>query len=140
MWKRIYLLPISLLFIIGCSQYTNVKKDGVEISGRVTYDRVPSATSYGGLAKLDYARTKKMSSKNIIIKAIDTSGKAITQTTTDKNGKYSLYVPANSEVKIRGYARMYKKGFWDVSVVDNTNLKALYVIEGQYHNSGTKHC
>jgi len=33
---------------------------------------------------------------------------------------------------------MYKKDFWDVSVVDNTNMKALYVLEGKYHDSGTK--
>jgi len=139
MWKRIYLVPISLLFIIGCSQNANVNRDGVEISGQITYDRVPSAISYGGIAKLDYKHTKRVSAKNIIIKAIDTNGQTIAQTITDKNGKYSLFVPANSEVKIRGYARMYKKDFWDVSVVDNTNAKALYVIEGQFHNSGNKH-
>jgi len=139
MWKTIYLVAASLLFITACSQHANINKDGVEISGQVTYDRVPSAISYGGLAKLDYEHIKKVGSKNIIIKAIDIDGKTIAQTTTDKNGNYSLYVPANIEVKIRVYARMYKKGFWDVSVVDNTNLKALYVIEGQYHNSGTKH-
>jgi hypothetical protein len=139
MWKRIYLVPISLLFIIGCSQNANVNRDGVEISGQITYDRVPSAISYGGIAKLDYKHTKRVSAKNIIIKAIDTNGQTIAQTTTDKNGKYSLFVPANSNVKIRGYARMYKKDFWDVSVVDNTNAKALYVIEGQFHNSGNKH-
>jgi len=139
MLKRIYLLLISLFFISGCSQYANINKDGVEISGQVTYDRVPSSISYGGLAKLDYENIKKVSSKNIIIKAIGTDGKTITQTTTDKNGKYSLYVPADIEVKIRAYARMYKKKFWDVSVVDNTNTKALYVMEGDYHNVGNKH-
>ncbi|MCK4440908.1 MAG: hypothetical protein KAU90_02810, partial [Sulfurovaceae bacterium] len=138
MWKRIYLVLISL-FIIGCSQYTNIDKNGVEISGQVTYDRVPSAISYGGIAKLDYEHIKKVNSKNIIIKAIDINGKTLGETTTDKNGKYSLYVPANSDVKIRAYARMYKKDFWDVSVVDNTNAKSLYVMDGDYHNIGTKH-
>jgi len=139
MWKTIYLVSASLLFITGCSQHTNINRDGVEISGQITYDRVPSAISYGGLARLDYEHIKKMSSKNILIKAIDTNGKTIAQTTTDKNGKYSLYVPINSEVKIRAYARMYKKDFWDVSVVDNTNGKSLYVMEGDYHNVGNKH-
>jgi len=139
MWKTIYLVSASLLFITGCSQYANINRDGVEISGQITYDRVPSAISYGGLARLDYEHIKKESSKNIIIKAIDRNGKTIAQTTTDKNGKYSLYVPKNSEVKIRAYARMYKKDFWDVSVVDNTNGKSLYVMEGDYHNVGNKH-
>ncbi|HHC11207.1 MAG TPA: hypothetical protein ENK79_01075, partial [Campylobacterales bacterium] len=139
MWKRVYILPISLLFITACSQHADVKRDGIEISGKVTYDRVPSAISYGGLAKLDYGKTKKVSSKNIVIKAIDTNSKTLDETTTDKNGKYSLFVPANSEVKIRAYARMYKKDFWDVSVVDNTNAKSLYVMDGDYHNVGNKH-
>jgi len=139
MWKTVYLVPVTLLFIGGCSEHANINKDGVEISGQVTYDRVPSAISYGGIAKLDYEHTKKVSSKHIVIKAIDKNGKTIAQTTTDKNGKYSLFVPSNTDVKIRAYARMYKKDFWDVSVVDNTNLKALYVIEGQYHNSTNKH-
>jgi len=139
MWKKIYLVSASLLFINSCSQYTNINRDGVEISGQITYDRVPVAINYDGLARLDYEHIKKMSSKNIIIKAIDKDGKTIAKTTTDKNGKYSLYVPINSEVKIRAYARMYKKDFWDVSVVDNTNGKSLYVMEGDYHNVGNKH-
>ncbi|NOZ90233.1 MAG: hypothetical protein GXO60_02985 [Epsilonproteobacteria bacterium] len=139
MWKMIYLVLVALLFMSGCSEYTDISKDGVKISGQVTYDRVPSAISYGGIAKLDYEHTKKVSSKYIVVKAIDKDGKIIAQTTTDKDGKYSLYVPANIDVKIRAYARMYKKDFWDVSVVDNTNLKSLYVIEGEYHNTTNKH-
>ncbi len=141
MWKRIfYLLPITLLLFLSCSQQQpTVNRDGVEISGKITYDRVPSAIIYGGIAKLDYDNIKKLPSKNIVIKAIGTDGKVITQTTTDKKGRYSLFVPENSIIKIRVYARMYKKGYWDVSVVDNTNHKAMYVIDGSFHNVGTKH-
>jgi hypothetical protein len=138
MRKIVYLLPFGLL-IVGCVSSSNVSKDGVEISGKITYDRVPVSTTYDGMAKLDYVHTKKVASKNIIVKAVDTNGKVLAQTTTDKKGRYSLYVPENMNVKIRAYARMYKKDFWDVSVVDNTNLKALYVIEGEYHNSQNKH-
>jgi hypothetical protein len=140
MWKRIfYILPITLLFIIGCSQQQlEINSDEVEISGKITYDRVPSVIMSGGIAKLDYANIKKLPSKDIIIKAIDKNGKVVTQTTTNKKGKYSLIVPKNSVVKIRAYARMYKKDYWDVSVVDNTNNKAMYVMDGAYHNVGTK--
>jgi len=140
MWKRIfYLLPITLLFFVGCSQQQpTVNRDGVEISGEITYDRVPSTLVYGGIAKLDYERIKKLPSKNIVIKAIGTDDKVITKTTTDRHGKYTIFVPKNSIVKIRAYARMYKKDYWDVSVVDNTNNKAMYVIDGAYHNVGTK--
>ena len=132
------MLPFGLL-IVGCVSTSGVPKDGVEISGKITYDRVPASTTYDGMARLDYAHTRKVASKNILVKAVDTTGKVLAQTTTDKNGKYSLYVPANTDVKIRAYARMYKKDTWDVSVVDNTNQKALYVVEGEYHNSENKH-
>jgi len=132
------LLPFSLL-IVGCAPSSNVPKDKVEISGKITYDRVPVSTTDDGMARLDYAHIRELPSKNILIKALDTNGKVLAQTTTDKKGKYSLYVPLNTDVKIRAYARMYKKDYWDVSVVDNTNLKALYVIEGEYHNSENKH-
>jgi len=135
--KILYPLPIALL-LLGCSQNSVVPSGGVKISGLITYDRVPSSRSYGGLAKLDYDNTKRVSSKNIVIKAIGRDGKVISETITDKQGRYSLYVGSNKDVKIRAYARMYKKGSWDVSVVDNTNMKALYVLDGKYHNSGTK--
>ncbi len=137
MWKRIlYILP--LLLFIGCSQHSTIDKDEVEILGKITYDRVPVAIEYGGIAKLDYNHIKKLPARDILVKAIDTTGKTVATTSTDKKGKYRLVVPINSIVKIRAYARMYKKDYWDVIVVDNTNSKSLYVIDGEYHNSGTK--
>jgi len=135
---KLYLIPINLLLVVGCSQQPG-PSGGVEISGTITYDRVPSALTYGGIAKLDYNNIKKTASKNIVIKAIGADGTTVAETTTDKKGRYSLYVDSNSQVKIRAYARMHKEEFWDVSVVDNTNLKSLYVMEGSYHNSGAKH-
>ena len=135
--KLFYPLPLVLL-LVGCSGQPS-PSDGVEISGQITYDRVPPELTYGGLAKLDYNNIKKISSKNIVIKAISSDGKVISETTTDENGNYSLFVTPNMDIKIRAYARMHKEGYWDVSVVDNTNMKALYVLEGKYHNSGEKH-
>jgi hypothetical protein len=142
MWKKIfYLLTITLLFF-GCSPEPDsngdINRDGVKISGRVTYDRVPSTLIQGGVAKLDYNNIRKEASKNILIKAIDSNGQAIAVTSTDNNGRYKLFVPSNSDIKIRAYAKMYKENYWDVSVVDNTNNRAMYVIDGKYHNSGAK--
>lgn len=110
---------------------------GIPITGTITYDRVPVDISYGGIAKLDYTQTRKLPSKYVVVKAIDKDGKAIAETVTDKNGRYTLHVPSDEEIKIRVYARMYMKDFWDVSVVDNTNNKALYVMEGAYHTSAS---
>jgi hypothetical protein len=135
--KLFYPLPIALLFIVDCSQQPKLT-DEVKISGKITYDRVPPALSRGGLAKLDYTNIKKKASANIVVKAIGKNGKDLDTTETDKNGNYTLLVAPNIDIKIRAYAKMKKDGFWDVSVVDNTNKKSLYVLDGKFHNSGKK--
>ena len=122
----------------GCSMH-QISSEGVPITGTITYDRVLADVSYGGIAKLDYNNIKKLPSKYVVVKAIDREGKVVDQTVTDRKGHYTLHVPANTEIMIRVYARMYKEGSWDVSVVDNTNMKAMYVMEGSYHSSGTEH-
>jgi len=127
-----------ILLIIGCSQQPKLPKDKVAISGALTFDRVPAKFGYG-LASLDYTKIEKSPIKGVMVKAVNTSGKVIATTQSDAEGRYSLFVEKNENVKIRVYARLYKKEFWDVSVVDNTNQKAMYVMEGAFHNSGEKH-
>ncbi len=47
-----------------------------------------------------------------------------------------LRVPkSNKGYKVRVHAEMFKDGYWDVKVVDNTNGGAIYVMDGGYHNS-----
>jgi hypothetical protein len=141
MFKSIFTtLPLILLlsFISGCSQTDGIApSDGVKITGKVTFDRVPVKVETYGMIKLDYNNIQKVAAKNILVKAIAENGESLYETTTDKNGLYNLYVPENTNVKVRVYARMFQKDKWDVSVVDNTSQKAMYVIEGGYHNSGT---
>ena len=132
-------LVIFLSFIVGCSQVGGISSpsDGVKITGTVTFDRVPVKVESYGMIKLDYNNIQKSVAKNILIKAIGENGESLYETSTDKNGIYTLYVPENTNVKIRAYARMFQKGRWDVAVADNTAQKAMYVIEGELHNSGT---
>jgi len=133
-----FLIPLLLLILAGCSR-DNLpvpSGDGPLISGTITYDRVPSQIDAYGTVKLDYNNIQKQTAKYVVIKALDENGQMVAQTTTDKEGKYLLRVPKNINVKIRVYARMFKKDVWDLAVVDNTNVKALYVIEGELHNSG----
>jgi hypothetical protein len=137
--KMLYILPINLFFIFGCmGDDPSPSGDGVEISGTITYDRVPATFTYG-VAKLDYDAIVAKPVKYVTVKALDEQGNVIKETQTDKKGHYSLFVNKNQNVKIRVYARLFKEGRWDVSVVDNTNMKSLYVMEGAYHSSGTKH-
>ena len=132
-------LIMFLFFTTGCSQIGGLTpKDGVKITGTVSFDRVPVKIETYGMIKLNYNNIQKVVAKNILVKAISDDGESLYETTTDKNGQYNLYVPKNTNVKIRVYARMFQKDRWDVSVVDNTSQKAMYVIEGAYHNSGTK--
>lgn len=135
--KIIYIVPL-LLLMLGCSSQPKLPKDKVAISGTLTFDRIPATFGYG-LASLDYTRTVKSPAKGVMVRAVNKSGKVLASTHSDNKGRYSFFVEKNEEVKIRVYARLYKKDFWDVSVADNTNSKAMYVMEGEFHNSGEKH-
>ena len=138
MLKKIIYIIAFILLIIGCSQQPILPKDKVVISGVLTFDRVPATFGYG-VASLDYTRTIKSPVKGVIIRAINKSGKVVSSTQSDNEGRYSLFVEKNEDIKIRVHARLYKKDFWDVSVVDNTHQKATYVMEGAFHDTGEKH-
>jgi len=140
MLKTIYKvlgMSILLLFLSSCSQHIlGTKEDGVKIIGTITYDRVPVKVDAMGTAQLNYAGTYKSTGKYLVVKALDENSQVLAQATTDHKGEYTIYVPEDTPVKIRAYARMFKEGVWDLSVVDNTNLKSMYVIEGALYNSG----
>jgi hypothetical protein len=136
---KLHFLSFTLLlfFIVGCAPTPMEEGKGVKISGTITYDRVPVKTGNYGLISLDYSKIHKEKGKNLLVKVIDENGVILYQTTSNSEGKYTVYVAKNTNVKIRVYAQMIKENAWDVSVVDNTNLNALYVIEGILANSGT---
>ena len=132
-------LVFLLFFTLGCRNITPVEKgEGIKISGTITYDRVPVKQGDYGLISLDYTNIKRDTGKNLYIKAVDENGLLLYTTTSNNKGQYTVYVPENTPVKIRVYARMYKQDSWDVSVVDNTNMKATYVMEGSLIDSGSK--
>jgi len=130
-------LFVLIITIIGCTGNTPVKEgEGSKIIGTITYDRVPVSIDNTGTASLDYNNVRPETGKYLLVKALDENGQALAQTTTNANGEYTLYVPKNIPIKVRVYARMFKEDIWDLSVVDNTNMKAMYVIEGGLHDSG----
>ena len=141
MFKHIFTSFLSfflLFFMVACTPDGPVPPgEGVKISGKITFDRVPVKTGNYGMISLDYNNIQKDPAQNVLIKALDENGQLLYETSSDKKGKYTVYVPEDSKVKIRVYARMLKKSHWDVSVVDNTNIKAMYVIEGALHTSGS---
>ena len=140
MLQKLHLFFIStLLFLLftGCTPdgLTPIGK-GSKIIGTVSYDRVPSKRNVYDEIQLDYDNIQLKTAKYVVVKALNQKGQLLSETTTNDKGEYVLYVPKNTDIKIRVYARMFKKDVWDLSVVDNTNMKAQYVIEGDFHNSG----
>ena len=141
MFKHIFTTLFSVLLIFALVSCTSdgltPQGEGVEISGTITFDRIPVKQGNYGIIQLNYNDTQTLPAQNVLIKAIDKNDKILYQTSSNYEGKYKLYVPENTQVKIRVYARMLKEKHWDVSIVDNTNMKATYVIEGNLHEVGT---
>ncbi|CAA6812499.1 MAG: Unknown protein [uncultured Sulfurovum sp.] len=143
MLKKVYkTLSFSFLlfFIIACTGNENQLTpigEGSKIQGTVTYDRVPVHVDASGSARLNYAQTYAGTGKYLLIKAIDGNGQTVATTSTNAKGEYVLYVPENTDVKVRVYARMFKEDSWDLAVVDNTNNQSMYVIEGALQSSGS---
>lgn len=108
----------------------------VTVSGDVTFDSVPASSTLG----LVYTSTTQKPARGVVVEAINPSDAAILFTTsTDTAGHYSVAVTANTDIKIRIKAQLFKTGTpsWDFQVVDNTNGQALYVADSASFNSGT---
>ncbi|MGD8533059.1 MAG: PKD domain-containing protein [Gammaproteobacteria bacterium] len=107
----------------------------VEITGRVTFDRVPHDAAGG----LDYDATFAAPARGVTVEALDAGVVVIASATTDDSGNYALTVPLQTTVSLRVKAQMIRAGTpgWDFRVVDNTNADALYALVGAPFDSGT---
>jgi len=106
----------------------------VTISGKVTFDLVPSIAGFG----LDYGHATPKPARGVSVEL--RSGAGVLQTTvTDASGGYSFSVAQGLGVSIRVRAEMVRSGTpgWDFRVVDNTSGDALYVLAGAQFNTGT---
>ncbi|HUO66688.1 MAG TPA: hypothetical protein VMV37_04080, partial [Gammaproteobacteria bacterium] len=99
------------------------------LSGTVTFDLVPTA-NVSGAWKLDYANTESAPARGVTVQVINGST-VVATTTTDGAGAYSLTVPSNENVFVRARAEMDLSGSpsWSVSVTDNTQGDALWVLD-----------
>lgn len=114
----------------------------VEVSGQVTFDRVPHADNGG----LDYSNIQQLPARAVIVEAVDNSNQALLATTaTDDAGRFSLSVPSATTVFVRVRAQMRDTGAqpaWDFSVVDNdgafdfSESKPLYVLDSGIFGTG----
>jgi len=106
------------------------------ISGRVTFDLVPSNTTTNGL---NYSAISQEPARGITIEALDSANNLLACDVTDANGGYDVSVTSNTDVRIRARAEMIQTTgpIWDVTVVDNTSSDALYALNGDLASSGT---
>jgi len=126
-WSILLLLLLSTLSL-----------SAVNISGTISYERVHPLHN-GGSTILDYNNITTEKAKQVIVEAINSSGDRVATTSTDDNGEYLLSnLQSNTNIKIRVYAKMLKSSKWDVKVIDNIHGNAQYVIEGNFHSTGTQ--
>jgi len=113
----------------------------VTVSGRITFERVPFATSLGD--GLDYSRTFEAPAREIEVELLQAGGATSLGTTvTDTDGNYSFTAPPSTDVFVRAKAlsrhaaTVARPASWDLRVRNNTNGNALYVLDGSTFNTG----
>lgn len=106
-----------------------------EITGKVTYDRVPHSLSSG----LDYANTIELPVRGAVIEAVTASGQVLASGLLDANGNYTLTVDAGTAVQIQIKSQLLstETAKWNFSVTDNTQGNQLYALQGSVASTGT---
>lgn len=108
----------------------------VQISGKVTYDRIPHSNRSG----LDYDRTIKSPVRGAVVEAVSASGTIIASTKLDESGDYAFAVDANTDFRVQIKSQLLSEvgAQWNFKVTDNTQGNQLYALQGRLENSGTK--
>jgi len=112
----------------------------ISLTGTVTYDRVPFETAGDGL---DYAATFEAPARDVVVQLVQAGGTVLAQTTTGDDGRYAFSAPVSTDVFVRVRARLLHTSSgagdpgWDISILNNTNGNAQYVLDGSVQNTGT---
>jgi hypothetical protein len=102
------------------------------VSGKVTYDYVPTALSVNAdgtrSARLDYAKTERRPVRHATVEAVSEDGRSVLGTgVTDDTGAYSISLPANARVYMRVMSQVSEGPAdgpdYSVRVRDNTELE-----------------
>lgn len=111
---------------------------GLQLSGTITYDRVPSDPQTSGL---NYNNTLRSPARQIAVQLLNGNDTVCASTKTDDAGRYSFTVAENLNLKLRARAELQQSGAgqanWSVQVVDNTQGSALYVADSAVASTGT---
>lgn len=107
----------------------------VALTGTVVYDAVPNPA--GALA---YGSTATKPVRGAAVEVLNAASAVLARGTTDANGAYAVSVPPNTSIVVRVRAQMVQGGSgatWDVSVHDNTQSNALYVLDSPAFSSSS---
>ena len=116
--------------------WKNYSQNVVALSGRVTYDLVPTSKNGTGL---NYKAIIKEPCKWVEVLVFHEDGNVLGRTFTDENGTYHFNtIPSSTNVQIQVRANMLRDGSpaWKVEVLDNTNNNALYAMQGDLASTG----
>ncbi len=128
--------PLTNSPLVVNTHYVVTVPATVTVSGKITFDRVPSNSNGIGL---NYAGVTQAAARGVVVEAVKLADRStLDSTTTDASGNYSLQVPSNTVVFIRAKAELLKTGTpaWHFRVLNNTNSNALYALDGANFNSG----
>ncbi|AQA18331.1 hypothetical protein BST95_08890 [Halioglobus japonicus] len=101
------------------------------VSGNITYDRVPQRSLGQGL---DYNNITAMPVRGATVQLIDSATDQVLQETlSDAAGAYAFTANSTDAVFVRVRAQSQRVGTpnWDITIRDNTQGDALYVMDGE---------
>jgi len=135
--NRLFWLALSgTLFLAGCSNSnddTSPNPGGppgaaAVVSGTLTYDLVPHTNQNA----LDYGSIVQQPIRGATVQLLDSNSNVIDSARSNSNGEYQLNTNVNVAVRVRVLAELLQSSTasWDVTVVDNTNNKAVYAVQG----------
>lgn len=96
---------------------------GINLNGRVTFDRVPLLNTGG----LDFSSVSQQPVREAVIEVI-CNGRILLSSRTDQNGEYSFALPSDiNGIFLRVKAQMQSTGTpsWDVEVIDESQISRL---------------
>lgn len=109
----------------------------VSISGAISFEEVGTDNSD---FTFDLSDLTTLPARGIVVEATDAAGAVIASTITNDAGAYAVSVPANTNVRIQARAQLLQTSAsgasWDLSVLDNTNDNAAYILAGTLADSG----
>lgn len=109
------------------------------ISGTISYDFVPHSPT----GALDYANMEIRPVREAKVQLLASDGSVLATSKTDQLGAYSFSVTANTDLRVRAWAQLiYSDNVIQptqnqITVADNTNDNAPYVLDGSLINSGS---